>query len=261
MDSAAFWTEYWKMMKFNTFSVERCPVVIFEGGIGVGKSTLVKEVAEYIGPRALPLIEPVPEDGTNPFLETFYRDKKRWSFAFQISQLSPRMELQLLAQYWALSGRGPALCDRSFYGDTCFARMLNKAKGEDGEPLMSDMEFAIYKKTYQTMTSFVMLPSLCVRLMASPETQAERIKRRAEANPERECEATVDADYLRALEDEIAHMVHVLKQQGTEVVDVLYDVELMNRDDRAQVVKSLADRILSWKPRDSFLDLHRRLVL
>ena len=49
--------------------------VVVAGNIGVGKSSLVNLLSEYLGWE--PFFEPVVD---NPFLADFYSDMKRWGF-------------------------------------------------------------------------------------------------------------------------------------------------------------------------------------
>jgi deoxyadenosine/deoxycytidine kinase len=247
-------------MKAAGFAPIACPNVIVEGGIAAGKTTLVKDLEEYLksqGVDAMAFTEPVPEDGTNPFLDTYYEDPKRWGFTFQMAQLATRAELQLMAQNWASSGKGPGINDRSFYGDTCFLRMLHKAEPQ----IINDMEFLVYMKHYNFVASFLKFPSICIRVMTSPEVQMQRIEERMKELEERECENTITIEYLRALETEISHVVDVLRSLGVYILDMPYDVNLKDKSARAPVVKNLADHIMSWKPRDPFLEIHRRIAI
>ena len=101
-------------------------VVIVEGLIGAGKSTLTQELGQAMGPDTLVLMEPDEQNNANPYLADFYGDKDRWAFTMQAHLLGVRYRMQLMAQWHAMGGRGHALCDRSYYGDTCFARMMHK---------------------------------------------------------------------------------------------------------------------------------------
>jgi hypothetical protein len=76
----------------------------------------------------------------------------------------------------------------------------------------------------------------------------------------RKCEQAVNLDYLRSLDDEIEHMVTVLKHSGVSHFDMPWDVDRDNPEARQQAVQGLAARILSIRPPDLFLDLHRRTL-
>lgn len=232
--------------------MSRQPVVIIEGLIASGKSTLALELGAALGDDALTLLEPDETDNANPYLGLFYGNKERWSFTMQCHLLAKRYRMQLQAQWHAMSGAGPAVLDRSYYGDTCFARML--ARSGD----MSDDEFATYRTLYHAMTASVLLPNVCVRVLVDPETSLERIMRRYEARDGRKVEAGIPLEYLQALDREIEHMVGVLRAQGVTILDMPWDVDRDTAAQRAQAVKSLAARIRALEPVDMFLDLHRR---
>jgi len=230
-------------------------VVIVEGLIGAGKSTLTQELGVALGPNTLTLMEPDEKDAANPYLSDFYADKERWSFTMQIHLLGARYKMQLAAQWHAMSDRGHACLDRSFYGDTCFARMMSRT----GE--ISAREFETYRMLYQTMTASVLLPSVCVRLRVSPEIAAERIRHRAAGREGRKSELGIDLDYLRALEREIETTTNVLQQQGVKVIDVPWSEERHSANERAEIIQQIADQINQLSVLDLFFrQLHQRVL-
>ena len=69
---------------------ERDPTFLtIEGVIGVGKSTLARLIAERLEAR---VVEEEVEE--NPFLESFYRDRRRYAFSCQIFFLLSRYRQQ-----------------------------------------------------------------------------------------------------------------------------------------------------------------------
>ena len=84
------------------------PFIGIAGLIGVGKSTLAKKLADHMD---LPVhYEPVKD---NEYLEDFYQDTARYSFAMQVYLLNRRFQ-QHQEIIW--SGRG-AVQDRTIYED------------------------------------------------------------------------------------------------------------------------------------------------
>ena len=230
----------------------RSPVVIVEGLIASGKSTLTTELGQALGSNALTLLEPDERDNANPYLAMFYGDMSRYAFTMQCHLLAKRYRMQLHAQWHAMSGAGPAVLDRSYYGDTCFARML----AQSGH--MSKVEFETYQTLYHAMTASVLLPTVCVRMLVAPKTSQQRIVKRYEQREGRRAENVIDLDYLQALDKEIDHMAGVLRAQGVTVIDMPWDVDRDSPEQRQQAVAGLAARILALTPVDLFLDMHRR---
>lgn len=232
----------------------RCgKVVVVEGLIGAGKSTLTKLLGAALGPKTLVLDEPDEVGGLNPYLGDYYGDAKRWSFTMQTHLLSLRYRSHLAAQWHALSGTGHAVLDRSYFGDTAFARLQHKCG------YMTDREYETYRALYHAMTASVLLPSICVRVLVSPKVAVERVSKRMSAREGRRCEAGINLSYLHDLETEIDHMVGVLRSQGVCVLDVPWDED---RDETTlrEAVAGLAHRITSLRAPDLFLDLHRRTL-
>lgn len=229
-------------------------VVIVEGLIGSGKSHLSRELGTALGPNTLTLLEPDEKNEANPYLADYYGDPKRWSLTMQTHLLAMRYRMHLHAQWHVMQDHGHAVMDRSFQGDTAFARLQLRLG------VMSQREFNTYAMLYQGMTAAVMLPSVCIRILVSPETANQRVGRRMEAETGRKCESAIDLDYLKGLEREIDHMVGVLRSQGVVILDVPWDADRDSEDARKSTVESLAARIQALEPPDLFLDMHRRAL-
>lgn len=234
--------------------MERKKVIIVEGLISGGKTTLTKELGAALGDKTLVLIEPDEKDGANPYLADYYGDSARWSFTMQTHLLALRYRMHLHAQWHAMQGYGHAILDRSYFGDTAFARLQVKMG------LMSDREYATYAALYHSMTASVMLPTVCLRVLTSPETAGRRIISRMEKETGRKCETAIDLDYLRGLDQEIDHMVDVLRHQGVTVLDIPWDEDRDTPELRKSAIEGLAARIHSLNPPDRFLDMHRRSI-
>ena len=229
-------------------------VVLVEGIIGAGKSVLTEELGKALGTNSLTLMEPDEKDNANPYLADFYADSKRWALIMQVHLLQARFRMHLQAQWHAMNGYGHAVMDRSYYGDTCFARLLYKTG------VMSEREYETYRSVYHAMTASVLLPNVCVRLLVAPHVAQERIKRRMEAQSGRKCEDVIDLKSLIDLDHEISHMADVLRKQGVAVIDMPWDVDRDSELDRKAAVEGLAARIVENEAVDLFLDTHRRTV-
>lgn len=233
-------------------------VIIVEGGIGAGKTELAQELAEALTdlsglPTAL-LLEPTTADevgGANPYLDDYYADQRRWAFIMQVHLLQERFRMHLEAQWYAMSGRGHAVVDRSFYGDVAFLALQRR----DGH--VDEREYRTYTRLYATMTAFVRLPSVCLRLLVDPAVAARRIDERASRIAGRKCEGVIDVGYLRRLDEEIDRVVHELQLGGVTTLDTHWDQDRPDTGARREAVHALASRIARM-PAPDLVDLHRR---
>jgi deoxyadenosine/deoxycytidine kinase len=151
--------------------------IAVEGPIGVGKTTLARKLAEAF--KAKLVLEPVAE---NPFLEQFYRDRRKFAFQTQLFFLTSRYQQQQeLAQPDLFSQA--IVADYHFAKDRIFA-YLN----------LDDTELAMYEKVYRMVEPTVQKPDLVIYLQADIEVLRERIRRRG-----RSAERSLDGQYLDEL--------------------------------------------------------------
>ncbi len=149
------------------------------GVIGAGKSTLATALGEHLGIDVY--YEPVED---NEYLEDFYRDTRRYSFAMQIYLLNRRFQ-----QHQEIIWRGrSAVQDRTIYEDSIFAKMLAESD------LMEQRDYRTYSELFRHMSNFMCKPNVIVYLDVSPELSLERIRSRG-----REVEGGISLQYLRAL--------------------------------------------------------------
>jgi deoxyadenosine/deoxycytidine kinase len=234
--------------------IRKHKVIIIEGLIAAGKSSISREMGKILGEDTLVLLEPDEKKELNPYLSEFYENQPRYAFTMQVHLLQARYRMHLQAQWHVMNGCGNAILDRSYFGDTAFARLQFK----NGS--MTEKEFNTYKSIYHAMTASVMLPNICIRLLVSPEVSLQRINKRKQTQTGRKCESVIDINYLKALDKEIDHMMSVLVKQGVTVIDMPWDEDRSTSSDREFTVRALVSRIQELEPVDWFLDLHRRTI-
>ncbi len=150
------------------------------GNIGVGKTTMTRELAKELGWKAY--FEPVID---NPYLNDFYSDMPRWSFHLQIYFLSKRFQSQLEIFESSTS----CIQDRTIYEDVeIFAHTLH----EQGS--MDDRDYQNYRDFFGIMVSQLRPPDLIIYLRADVDTLMERIQSRG-----RGCEQSIEREYLERL--------------------------------------------------------------
>jgi len=233
----------------------RGKVIIVEGIIGAGKSSFTRELAAEFGDDTLHLQEPDEKNDANPYLADFYASQRRWSYTMQTHLLQARYKMHLHAQWHAMTTGENAVLDRSYFGDTAFARLQLKM----GD--MSQREFDTYQSIYHTMTAHVLLPNVCVHLRVSPKVAQQRIIRRMEDETGRRCEDVISLQYLQDLSVEEEKVVKVLEAQGVKVLNLPWDEDRNDPSSRHETIRGIADYIADYEPPgDMFLDLHRRTV-
>jgi deoxyadenosine kinase len=149
------------------------------GLIGAGKTTLCQKLADELGLPAF--FEPVAQ---NPYLEAFYEDMAKHSFAMQVYLLNERFRQH---QHIIWQNKG-GVQDRTIYEDSIFAGMLT-ASG-----LMDPRDYQTYLALFANMSRFMRHPNVIVMLDVAPEVSLARIRERG-----RECEKGITLEYLQKL--------------------------------------------------------------
>lgn len=151
--------------------------IALEGPIGVGKTTLSRRLADYLG--ASLLLERAED---NPFLERFYRDPAGAALPTQLHFLFQRArqfaELRQTDIFHAVQ-----VSDFLMEKDRLFAR-LN----------LDEDEYRLYEQVYRRLTIDAPVPDLVVYLQAPVPVLLERIRRRGISY-----EQGMDPAYLEAL--------------------------------------------------------------
>ena len=170
------------------------------GNIGAGKTTLTALLANHLGYE--PKFELVD---TNPYLEDFYNDMKRWSFNLQIYFLNSRFKQVMEIQ----NSRDHIIQDRTIYEDAyIFAENLHEMG------LMASRDYQNYLSIFDSIMGFVKAPDLLIYLRASVPTLVDHIRRRG-----REYETGIRTDYLSKLNEKYEHWINQYTQGKLLILD------------------------------------------
>lgn len=179
------------------------------GNIGAGKTTLTTMLAKHYGWSAQ--YEDVDH---NPYLDDFYQDMSKWSFALQMYFLGSRFrQVKEIRE----SGKN-IIQDRTIYEDAhIFAENLNEMN------LLSDRDYSNYTSLFNLMKSFVSAPDLLIYLKADISTLTKQIAKRG-----REYEAGISIDYLMRLNKKYEAWINSYKEGKLLIIDV-NDLDFVER--------------------------------
>ena len=178
-------------------------LMIIEGNIGAGKSSLTQEIANKLSIKSF--LEPAE---TNPYLEDFYKDPNRCALEMQLYLLAKRIEIQNEAlEYIQKTGR-TAVIDRSLFGDSVFAKRnwLDRNIDSRGYKVyLQYLNFHISKLPSDLLVMFMdVLPEVCL----------DRIVNKRK----RPCEATIPLAYLQGLNECYEELIKDLTEQKHKVI-------------------------------------------
>ena len=199
-----------------------------EGPIGVGKSSLVKRLAEKFDART------IMENVENPYLEDFYKDRSGAALQAQLFFLLNRYQQQRdLAQ--ANLFQQFTIADYLFAKDKIFA-YLN----------LHDSELVIYDRLYSMLEPNLPRPDLVIYLQASTEVLLERVKRRR-----RDVESELSEAYLNEVNKAYNHfffhydVTPLLVINTTEIDFVHQEADL---DDLVEKIRSMDRGVQYYVP-------------
>lgn len=190
------------------------------GNIGAGKTTLAGLLSKHYGWEAH--FEDVDE---NPYLNDFYEDMQRWSFALQIHFLNSRFN-----QVLALRQSGKKIIqDRTIYEDAhIFAPNLHSMD------LMPERDFENYTALFDVMSGLIQPPDLLIYLRASISTLVKHIQNRG-----RDYEETIRLDYLKRLNERYEAWISNYDKGKLLIIDV-DDIDFIeNPKDLSEVISKI----------------------
>jgi deoxyguanosine kinase len=152
--------------------------IAFEGVIGAGKTTFAKAIASQLHTRLL-----LEEFEDNPFLESFYQDKDKFSFPAELSFLASRYHQLKDISIKNDLFQEKIISDFVFYKSLVFASI--NLKGD---------EMMLYRRLFDIMFSQIPKPDLTIYVQLSIEKVLRNIAKRG-----RTYEQSIDAMYLEQI--------------------------------------------------------------
>lgn len=199
--------------------------IVVEGPIGVGKTHLVKRLAEsFLG--ASTILEQ-PED--NPFLEKFYLNPKQSALPTQLSFLMQRVKLS------------KALQQDDFFNDLQLADFMLEKDRIFAHITLDDDELALYNMVYDNLTLHHRIPDLVIYLQASLPVLKSRVTQRGIGY-----EQHVEDAYLKKLADSYADFFHYYDAAPLLIVNA-EQIDLVNSEADYQNLLEQIEGIKSGK--------------
>lgn len=218
-------------------------IISVEGNIGVGKSTFINILEtkwDYEG-GCVVVPEPVDlwknlvdTDGKN-ILQTFYEDIPRWAYSFQNVACITRM--MKMEESIKNSHCKYIFLDRSLGTDKNVFEAMLRDQGK-----ISQLEHQMYNLWCDFYHKYVRSQSnqIYIYLKASPETCANRIKKRGRVEEE-----SIELEYLKGLND--YHDSWLLNEQNVVIIDCEEEFESNEEKHKIMLdqIKSKLDLIMN----------------
>ncbi|NMB73918.1 MAG: deoxynucleoside kinase [Myxococcales bacterium] len=155
--------------------------IAIAGNIGAGKTSLVEFLCKRYDLK--PFYEP---NDTNPYLEDFYKDMKRWAFHSQVYFLTHKFRLHRELERFPRT----VIQDRTIYEDAeIFAKNLFRSHH------ITPRDYKTYTELYETIRKDLTPPDVMIFLRCSVRTMRKRIEVRG-----RGMEQTIPLSYLKKLD-------------------------------------------------------------
>ena len=153
--------------------------VVVEGPIGVGKTSLVRRLAETLGSETF-----LEQPQENPFLERFYQSPTQFALPTQLFFLFQRAkQIEQLKQ-------------GDMFRPGCVADFMLEKDSLFAQTTLDKDELHLYEQVYDHVKLDLPQPDLVIYLQAPVDTLMERIRRRGIAY-----EQYAQRDYLERLSD------------------------------------------------------------
>ena len=190
------------------------------GNIGSGKTTLTTLLARHYG--WTPKFESVTY---NPYLEDYYADIKRWSFALEMYFLQQRLHDVLEIS----KSKDVIIQDRTLFEGVHIFVANNYAQGN-----LSERDYNTYMDTFNVMMEVVKEPDLLIYLKSSIPHLVSQIQKRG-----REYEQSISIDYLSGLNRRYEDWIASYK--GRLIIIDADNLDFLNREEDFAVITDRID--------------------
>ncbi|RKZ95561.1 MAG: deoxynucleoside kinase [Gammaproteobacteria bacterium] len=191
--------------------------IVVEGPIGVGKTHLVKRLAESFSGTTL-----FEQPERNPFLEKFYLHPKQSALPTQLSFLMQRVKLS------------KSLQQDDLFNDLHIADFMVEKDRLFAQITLDDDELALYNMVYDNLTLHHRTPDLVIYLQAPLSVLKARVSQRGIGYEQR-----IEDAYLQRLSDSYADFFHYYDEAPLLIVNA-EQIDLINSE---QDYKNLLEQI------------------
>lgn len=161
----------------------------------------------------------------NPYMDDYYKDLRRWSFAMEVFFLKERFKDVI----GFAESENIVIQDRTLHEGVFVFTANNYEQGN-----MSDRDFETYMELYEIMMEKVKLPDLMIYLRASVPHLVENIQKRG-----RVYEQKIPIEYLQGLNDRYEDFI--LNKYKGKVLTV--DVDKLDYKTRPEDFSFITDKI------------------
>ncbi|MBM6616658.1 deoxynucleoside kinase [Bacillus suaedaesalsae] len=202
--------------------MNQTPFITVEGPIGVGKTSLAKEIANRFQYH---LLKEIVEE--NPFLGKFYTDIEEWSFQTEMFFLCNRYKQLEDIHTKFLSQSQPVVADYHIMKNIIFA-----------ERTLNDYQFQKYQQIYDILTRDMPTPNVIIYLRANLDTLLYRVAKRG-----REIEKQMSASYLQQLLEDYDRAMEYFKLANPHIPILTFNGDdldfVMNKEDLENILSTV----------------------